>query len=245
MQPLFLPQIRRAGCAEIITAFARHEFGFAMKSNFHCGLPCSWIRSQQPMNARHGRRWRSSMTCRRIKFSFFMAPESVSQAIRSALFVKRTKRSLCFYRKFVGQVVMISLQLLPGLNLRPEFGFTMKSNAHCRLAGWWVCSRQPMNGGIGRRWRSVTTGRWFKVSLFIFTSPVLPQICHWPVRKSHSFVAAIFFGTLMANLGTHDGQGRNKVRFDKFPQGGKSPHLGKYFCGVIKPTADRRSNSHQ
>ena len=44
-----------------------------------------------------------------------------------------------------------------------------------------------------------------------------------------------------ANLGTHDGQGRNKVRFDKFPQGGKSPQLGKYFCGVIKPTADRRS----
>jgi len=75
---------------------------------------------------------------------------------------------------------------------RHEFGFTMKSNAHCRLAGWWVCSRQPMNGGIGRRWRSVTTGRWFKVSLFIFTSPVLPQICHWPVRKSHSFLAAIF-----------------------------------------------------
>jgi len=48
-----------------------------------------------------------------------------------------------------------------------------------------------------------------------------------------------------ANLGTHDGQGRNKVRFDKFPQGGKSPHLGKYFCGVIEPTANRRSNSHQ
>jgi hypothetical protein len=49
-----------------------------------------------------------------------------------------------------------------------------------------------MNEGIGRRWRSVTTGRRFKVSLFIFTSPVLPQICHWPVRKSHSFRTAIF-----------------------------------------------------
>jgi hypothetical protein len=61
---------------------------------------------------------------------------------------------------------------------RHEFGFTMKSNAHCRLAGWWVCSRQPMNGGIGRRWRSVTTVCRFKVSLFIFTSLVLPQICH-------------------------------------------------------------------
>jgi hypothetical protein len=128
---------------------------------------------------------------------------------------------------------------------RPEFGFTMKSNFRRRLADWWVCPKQPMNGRNARRWRDVTTGRRFKVSLFIFTSPVLPQICHWPVRKSHSFLAAIFFGTLMANLGTHDGQGRNKVRFDKFPQGGKSPHLGKYFCGVIKPTADRRSNSHQ
>ena len=123
---------------------------------------------------------------------------------------------------------------------RPEFGFTMKSNAHCRLAGWWVCSRQPMNGRNGRRWRSVTTGHWFKVRLFIFTSLVLPQICHWPVWKSHSFLAAIFSGTLMANFGTHDGQGRNKVRFDKFPQGGKSPHLGKNFCGVIEPTANRR-----
>jgi hypothetical protein len=41
-----------------------------------------------------------------------------------------------------------------------------------------------------------------------------------------------------ANLGTHDGQGRNKVRFDKFPQGGKSPHLGKYFCGGHR--ADRK-----
>jgi hypothetical protein len=49
-----------------------------------------------------------------------------------------------------------------------------------------------MNVRNGRRWRSVTTGRRFKVSLFIFTSPVLPQICHWPVRKSHSFLAAIF-----------------------------------------------------
>jgi hypothetical protein len=112
---------------------------------------------------------------------------------------------------------------------RHEFGFAMKSNAHCRLAGWRVCFQQPMNGGNGRRWRSVTTGRRLIVSLFIFTSPVLPQICHWPVRKSHSFLAAIFFGTLMANFGTHDGQGRNKVHFDKFPQGGKSPHLGKYF----------------
>jgi hypothetical protein len=35
------------------------------------------------------------------------------------------------------------------------------------------------------------------------------------------------------------------VRLDKFSQGGTSPHLGKYFVGVIKPAADRRSNSHQ
>jgi len=127
----------------------------------------------------------------------------------------------------------------------PEFGFTMKQNILRRLLGWWDCSQQPMSGRNGCRWRSVTTGHRLIVSLFIFTSPVLPQIRHWPVRKSHSFLAAIFFGTLMANLETHDGQGRIKVRFDKFPQGGKSPHLGKYFCGVIEPTANRRSNSHQ
>jgi len=43
--------------------------------------------------------------------------------------------------------------------------------------------------------------------------------------------AAILHGFTCANFGTHDGQGRNKVRFDKFLQGGKSPHLGKYFVG--------------
>ena len=115
---------------------------------------------------------------------------------------------------------------------RPEFGFTMKQNLLRRLVGWWVCSQQPMNGRNGRRWRSVTTGRRFKVSLFIFTSPVLPQIRHWPVRKSHSFLAAIFFGTLMSNLGTHDGRGRNKVRLDKFPKGGKRVRTwGSIFMG--------------
>jgi len=62
-------------------------------------------------------RRRNLMTCCRIKFSFFMATESESHAIRSALFHFETKCSLCFYRKFVGQVVMISLQLLPGMNL--------------------------------------------------------------------------------------------------------------------------------
>jgi hypothetical protein len=61
---------------------------------------------------------------------------------------------------------------------RPEFGFTMKTNTNCRLAGWWVCSQQSMNGRNGRRWRSVTTDRRLIVSLFIFTSPVLPQIPH-------------------------------------------------------------------
>jgi hypothetical protein len=33
-------------------------------------------------------------------------------------------------------------------------------------------------------------------------------------------------------------KGRNKVRFDTFPQSGTSPHLGKYFCGGHQ--ADRR-----
>jgi hypothetical protein len=32
-----------------------------------------------------------------------------------------------------------------------------------------------------------------------------------------------------ANLGTHDGQGRNKVRFDKFPQGGNESAPGEVF----------------
>jgi len=126
---------------------------------------------------------------------------------------------------------------------RSEFCFTMKQNFPCQLRGSRAVSKQPMNARNGRR--SVRTDRRLKVSLSIFVSPVLAQIRHWPVRKSHSFLAAIFFGTLMANLETHDGQGRIKVRFDKFPQGGKSPHLGKYFCGVIEPTANRRSNSHQ
>jgi len=54
--------------------------------------------------------------------------------------------------------------------------------------------------------------------------------------------AAMLHGFTCADLGTHNvAKGRNKVRFDRFPQGGNSPHLGKYFCGVIKPTADRRS----
>ena len=48
--------------------------------------------------------------------------------------------------------------------------------------------------------------------------------------------AAKLHGFSHVSLGTDDGQGRNKVRFDKFPQGGKSPHLGKCFCGVIEPT---------
>jgi len=42
--------------------------------------------------------------------------------------------------------------------------------------------------------------------------------------------AAILHGFTCANFGTHDGQGRNKVRFDNFSKG-KSPHLGKYFVG--------------
>jgi len=68
----------------------------------------------------------------------------------------------------------------------------MKQNTQCRLLGRLACFKQSMNVRNGRRWRGVTTGRRLKVSLFIFTSPVLPQICHWPVRKSHSFLAAIF-----------------------------------------------------
>ena len=50
--------------------------------------------------------------------------------------------------------------------------------------------------------------------------------------------AAILHGFTCANFGTHDGQGRNKVRFDKFPQGGKSPHLGK--CFLWGHQADRK-----
>ena len=125
---------------------------------------------------------------------------------------------------------------------RHEFGFAMKSNAHCRLAGWRVCFQQPMNGGNGRRWRSVTTGRRFKVSLFIFTSPVLPQICHWPVRKSHSFRATIFLRTISGCMTAKAG---TKCVSTNFPKAEKVRTWGSVFCGVIKPTANRRSNSHQ
>jgi hypothetical protein len=88
-----------------------------------------------------------------------------------------------------------------------------------------------------------------KSGLATVTHPVAVQI-----RKSgrYGFVttlatvfATILHGFTCASLGTHDGQGRNKVRLDKFSQGGTSPHLGEYFVGVIKPTADRRSNFHQ
>jgi hypothetical protein len=41
-----------------------------------------------------------------------------------------------------------------------------------------------------------------------------------------------------ANLGTHDGQGRNKVRFDKFPQGGNESAPGEVFLWGHQ--ADRR-----
>lgn len=112
---------------------------------------------------------------------------------------------------------------------RPEFGFTMKQNFLSRLLGWWVCSQQPMNGQNGRRWRSVTAGRRFKVSLFIFTSPVLPQIRHWPVRKSHSFQVAIFFGTLMANPGTHHGQRPEQSAFRQISPRRKKSASGEVF----------------
>jgi hypothetical protein len=50
MQFLFLPQIRRVGCNEFITTFARPEFGFTMKSNTHCRLAGWRVCSQQSMN---------------------------------------------------------------------------------------------------------------------------------------------------------------------------------------------------
>jgi hypothetical protein len=80
------------------------------------------------------------------------------------------------------------------------------------------------------------SSNWFREVHFMnkMQPLFLPQIRRQPVRKSHSITAAIF-------IGTHNCQDLIKVRFDKFPQSGASPHLGKYFCGVIKPTADRRS----
>jgi hypothetical protein len=95
-----LPQIHRAGCDEIITTFVpasarllgfvcnktRPEFCFIMKQNTQGRLLGRLACFKQPLNARNGRRWRSSMTWRRIKFSFFMATESASHAIRFALF---------------------------------------------------------------------------------------------------------------------------------------------------------------
>jgi hypothetical protein len=111
---------------------------------------------------------------------------------------------------------------------RPEFGFTMKSNTHCRLAGRWVCSRQPMNGRNGRRWRSVTTDRRFKVSQFIFTSPVLPQICHWPVRKSHSFRATVFLRPISERATAKAG---TKCVSTNFPKTEKVRTWGSIFVG--------------
>jgi hypothetical protein len=111
---------------------------------------------------------------------------------------------------------------------RPEFGFAMKSNTNCRLVGWRVFSRQPMNGGNGRRWRSVTTDRRFKVSLFIFTSPVLPQICHWPVRKSHSFRAAIFLRPISERTTAKAG---TKCVSTNFPKAERVRTWGSIFVG--------------
>jgi len=42
-------------------------------------------------------------------------------------------------------------------------------------------------------------------------------------------LAAMIHGFSHVGLGTHDGQGRNKVRFDKFPQGGNESALGEVF----------------
>lgn len=41
--------------------------------------------------------------------------------------------------------------------------------------------------------------------------------------------AAMLHGFSHVSLGTHDGQGRNKVRFDKFPQGGNESATGEVF----------------
>jgi len=111
---------------------------------------------------------------------------------------------------------------------RSEFGFPMKSNAHCRLAGWRVCSRQPMTVRNGRRWRSVTTWRWFKVSLFIFTSPVLPQIRYWPVRKSHSFRVTVFLRPISERTTAKAG---SRCVSTNFPKAEKVRTWGSIFVG--------------
>jgi len=42
-------------------------------------------------------------------------------------------------------------------------------------------------------------------------------------------LAAMLHRFSHVGLGTHDGQGRNKVRFDKFPQGGNESAPGEVF----------------
>jgi len=55
--------------------------------------------------------------------------------------------------------------------------------------------------------------------------------CYDFITTCISMFAAILHGFTCANFGTHDGQGRNKVRFDKFLQRKKSAP-GEVFCGV-------------
>ena len=185
----------------------------------------------------HPLRRRNLMTCCRIKFSFFMATESESHAILSVLFHIETKCSLRFSANPPGRLRRNRHNFCPAsatifhrhVYSKPRDEVWVMGDTRC-LAEW--PASEPVKSGSAA-----------------VTPPVAAQI-----RKSghYGFVttlamvfATILHGFTCASLGTHDGQGRNKVRFDKFPQGGTNPHLGKYFVGVIKPTADRRSNSHQ
>jgi hypothetical protein len=129
---------------------------------------------------------------------------------------------------FLPQIHMVGCDEIITTFAPPEFGFTMKQNFLRRLLGWWVCSQQSMNGRNGRRWRSVTTDRRFKVSLFIFTSPVLPQICHWPVRKSHSFLAAIFLQPISERTTAKAG---TKCVSTNFPKAENVRTWGNIFVG--------------
>jgi hypothetical protein len=66
-----------------------------------------------------------------------------------------------------------------------------------------------------------------------YVSPVLPQIrlsgCYDFITTCISLFAAMLHGCVCVKLGTHAGQGRNEVHFDKFPQGGNKSAAREVF----------------
>jgi len=125
----------------------------------------------------------------------------------------------------------------------------MRFDLGCALYAQNVAIVLPQTHGPGCGEFVITFALALSPVIHKYFSPVLPWIClagcYDFTTTCISVFSAMLHGFACVDLGTRHGQGRKQVRFDKFPQGGKSPHLGQYFCGVIEPTAKRRSNSHQ